>query len=108
MTSEEEYLIWRKERVKRCKSVYAGITDADRTGSFWWHTPRQYASWGRGYYYDGINQKYKGAADFTAHILELYIDGHQSGDSPRFFLEDVIKAAGDLWDQKTMDFVYGS
>lgn len=104
MTSEE-YLAIRKDRVKRCKSIYLGIADADLTGSFWWRNDRQ--SRCPGYYYAGLHQRYKGPTDFTASILELYIDGHQSGDVPRFHLPDVIAAAGDLWDQATVDFVYG-
>lgn len=103
-SDEVEYLAWRNERVRRCKSVYAGITDVDCTGSFWWFNTRP--SCCPDYYYAGINQRYKAPADFTARILELYIDGHQGGDVPRFHLPDVIAAAGELWDQSTVDFVY--
>lgn len=105
MTNEEEYSAIRKERVKRCKSVYSGLAEADRTNSFWWFNRR--LSCCPGYYYAGMNLRYKGPADFTASILESYIDGHPGGDVPRFHLPDVIKEAGDLWDQATVDFVYG-
>lgn len=62
---------------------------------FCWHT-FCYGRW------IGCVYEYTDGADLTEKVAEWWL-AHPSGDTPPFFLADVMKAMGDLWHQPTWE-----
>lgn len=49
--------------------------------------------------------EYNTGYDLTAQMLDWWLD-HQSGDVPHFFLGDMIKAMGELWDESVARLIW--
>lgn len=77
------------------KQLLAIINQAKPDKQFHWQ--------GKGYYsvVFGFRINYETPRDFTAAVWEVWM-AHPRGDTPHFHLQDVIQAAGDLWDRQLM------